>query len=88
MVQNDISSFSCIGNCVPHTIKSSARMRTMCRRKLLRSRTLARKVYKSLMSEKFRELKWTCPLCSSISKENALLFITFVYEMSIRLGAL
>ena len=36
----------------------------MCRGKLLRSRTLARKVYKSLMSEGFMELKWTCPLCS------------------------
>ena len=35
----------------------------MCRGKLLRSRTLARKVHKSLMSEGYRELKWTYPLC-------------------------
>ncbi|MDY2661762.1 MAG: hypothetical protein SOV67_03445 [Bariatricus massiliensis] len=38
----------------------------MCIGKLLRSRTLARKVYKSLMSEGYRELKWPCPLCYDI----------------------
>ena len=25
---------------------------------------VSRKVYKSLISEEYRELKWTCPLCS------------------------
>ena len=46
----------------------------MCRGKLLRSRTLARKVYKSLMSEGYRELKWTCPLCFNI--ENFVPYVT------------
>ena len=30
---------------------------------------VSRKVYKSLMSERYRELKWTCPICS-IKREN------------------
>ena len=55
--------FSCnIGNFVPYVTKTLRGMHTMCRGKLLRSRTLARKVYKSLMGEGYRELKWTCPL--------------------------
>ena len=45
-----------------YMIKTLRGMHTMCRGKLLRSRTLARKVYKSLMGEGYRELKWTCPL--------------------------
>lgn len=34
----------------------------MYQARLLGSRTLVRKEYKSIMSEEFRELKWTCPL--------------------------
>lgn len=48
-------------------------MHTMCRGKLLRSCTLARKVYKSLMSEGFRELTWTRPLCSTLMNIVSLL---------------
>ena len=33
---------------------------------LLRNTHLARKEYKSLMSEGYRELKRTCPLCSTV----------------------
>ena len=43
-------------------------MHTMCRRKLLRSCTLARKVYKFLMREEYREMKRTCTLCSIKNK--------------------
>ena len=56
-----------------YVIKSPpGRMHTMCQGKLLRSCTLAHEVYKSLLSEGFRELKWTCPLRYYLSEHGDL----------------